>query len=152
MSVVVRERTFAEVSVDPAFGTLLDEYIASSSIAGLPRPKTHAESYKQLEDLGMMKGFCAYLDDELIGFANIVVSIIPHYSVKVATMESWFVEESSRSTGVGLKLKKAAEEAAKEMGAVGFFISAPMGSKLAQLMERHSPYNETTRVFFRPFE
>jgi hypothetical protein len=46
-------------------------------------------------------------------------------------------------------LMRHAEGLAKDQGAVAMFVSAPVGSKLAEVMSRHKPYRETTRAFMR---
>lgn len=147
----VRPRSFADGMNDPDFPALLDAYALESAILNLPTPQPHAESYIQLEQAGVMFSFGAYEGDKLIGFCNVLVSQVPHYSVKVGTMESWYVHKDYRFTGAGVALKHEAERAAEAAGAVGMFITAPINSDLAESMARHTPYTETNRVFFRRF-
>lgn len=147
----VRPCSFTNAMQDPSFSVVLEQYAEESRNLGLPPPKPHAETYLKLEEAGMMHGFCAYADDKLIGFCNVLTAVIPHYSTVVATMESWFVLQEYRFTGAGVTLKHEAEKLAKQIGAAGLFISAPYGSDLADSMARHKPYREVNRVFFTRF-
>lgn len=131
------------------FPALLAEYADESSIAGLPAACHHEASYLALERAGVMHILCAILDGELIGFVIVLVNVNPHYSVKLAVVESIFVAGKHRKSGAGLLLRKHAEQIAKEQGAVGFLLSAPAGSRFAKVMERDKAYRETNRVFFR---
>jgi GNAT superfamily N-acetyltransferase len=73
---------------------------------------------------------------------------MPHYSVRIAVGESFFVSAEHRKTGAGLKLLKAAEDYAKEINSSGLLISAPLGGNLAEILP-HVGYVETNRVFFK---
>jgi GNAT superfamily N-acetyltransferase len=80
-----------------------------------------------------------------------LVSLLPHYSALAATTESWFVSAAARKGGTGKRLMDAAEAKARELGAVGFLISAPTGGSL----ERAAPmlgYRETNRVYFKALQ
>lgn len=149
MVLEVRKSSYSEASADPDFEVLVTAYAIESSIAGLPTPKGNMDSYIALENAGLMYSYCAYLDDKMIGFANALVVVMPHYGEKIATMESWFVAEEFRYTGVGLQLKKQIEATVKEAGAVGILVSTPVDSTLALVMERQKSYVESHRVFFK---
>lgn len=146
---VVRACAFAELSGAPNFAALTEEYAKESRLAGLPEPKAHIAGYLALEAAGVMQTVCAFLADELIGFAIALVVVLPHYSVPVASMESFFVAASRRRTGAGLALRRAVERIAHERGAVGLLISVAVGSRLANVMKRSRSYRETNRVFFK---
>lgn len=151
MTLVVRESTIAEIESSPNISLILEEYAAESSpsIKGLPRPLAKADTYKHLESINSIHTIGAFFDDVLVGYIIIVAPILPHYSVRVAVSESYFVLKEYRNTGAGLKLRRAAEEYAKAEGAVGILVSAPLGSILADVLERTEEYVETNRVFFR---
>lgn len=150
MSLVVRKSTIAEIVAYPNLGELLEEYAVESAIHGLPHPKAKIDLYEQLEAVGILYAISAFLDDILVGFIFVVSPIIPHYSEKISTTESFFVAKEYRKTGAGTKLRHAAEQYAKEIGALGLLISAPIGSDLAKVLPRVG-YAETNRVFFRNF-
>lgn len=102
-----------------------------------------------MDEAGIATVLLAFNDDILIGFAIVLVVVLPHYSVPVATMESLFVGAAYRNTGAGLKLLHATEEAVRAKGAVGLLVSAPKGGQLAEVLTRMRSYRETNRVFFR---
>lgn len=146
----IKNTTVAELEAAPNFGALLDEYAAESAIHGLPHPKARLELYKLMEASGMFKVFGAFIGDELVGFITVLTCILPHYSDYVSTTESFFVERAARPTGAGLSLLRKAEDYAKELSSKGLLVSAPFGSKLAEVLER-TDYCETNRVFFKGF-
>lgn len=151
MLVEVRNCSYAEVAGDPAFPRLIAAYADESGIDGLPRPTPDTEHYLAADRCGLQHMIGAYHRGNLVGFANVLVAPFPHYSTKIATIESWFVHREYRYTGAGLALKRAAERTAKEAGAAGLFISTPFGSQLAAVMSAQSSYRETNRVFFKAF-
>ena len=78
----------------------------------------------------------------------LLVPVLPHFGRKVGVSESYFVAAEYRKTGAGLRLLHAAEEAAREAGAVGVLVSAPTGGILERVMPGVG-YRETNRVFFK---
>ena len=152
MSVEIRNCSYADVSEDPSFPRLSAAYARESGIEGLPSPTPDTAHYLAADSCGLCHMIGAYLDEELIGFVNVLVASFPHYSTKIATLESWFVHPEHRHTGAGLALKAAAERTAIAHGAAGMFVSTPFGSQLAAVMDAQSSYRETNRVFFKVFE
>lgn len=150
MGLVIRDCTIAELEAAPNIRAILDEYAAeaSPSIKGLPRPLAKADTYKHLESVGTIHTIAAYLGDTLIGYIITVAPIMPHYSVRIAVSESFFVLKDYRKTGAGLRLLRAAESWAKNAGALGVLVSAPLGGDLAEVLPRIG-YTETNRTFFR---
>ena len=73
---------------------------------------------------------------------------MPHYSVKMAVTESFFVAKAYRKSGAGLKLLHAAETYAKEIGCAGILVNAPFEKTLMDVLPRVG-YQETHRVFFK---
>lgn len=148
-TVTIRPCLYSEMESQPNFIELVAEYARESSITDLPEHKPHGEMYRAMERVGVMQVLCAFQGDLMVGFAILLVTVLPHYSVPAATMESLFVGAAYRNTGAGLKLLHAAEEAARVKGAVGLLVSAPKGGQLAEVMSRLRSYRETNRVFFR---
>lgn len=132
----------------PQLADLLAEYGVESVIDGLGKPAAQFELYHQMEATGALHLIGAWLDGDLIGFLILIVSVLPHYGTRIASSESFFVARAARKTGAGLKLLRAAEQHAKDLGAAGLFISAPTGSRLERIMPAEG-YRETNRVFFR---
>ena len=147
----VRNITFAEAFTDPDFTALITEYSEESALAGLPKPNCDPAIYRQLENAGLLHVLGAYDGMRMIGFLNLLVSTIPHYNTRVATAESYFIGFKDRPTGGGLMLLRAAEEYAKGLGAVGFLVSAPVGSRLEEFLPK-TGYAETNKIFFRSLQ
>lgn len=146
---IVRKLTVAEIEREPNLAELLNGYAQESAIIGMPGYNAQIESYRSMEALHILHVFGSYSGQELTGFLCLLLTFIPHYGVKIATTESYYVSQEHRKSGAGLALLREAELCAAEYGAAGFFISAPIGGKLAQVMEAMPAYRETNRVFFR---
>ena len=145
--------TIARCTVDQILGCadLLLEYAEESAIDGMPQPRPDAPAYRTMEANGKVVAFGAFDEDKLIGFLVMLAVTLPHYSEKVATAESFFVSAAYRRAGTGDRLLDEAKRFAKEIGAVGLLISAPIGGKLAAVLEKKKSFTETNRVFFTRF-
>lgn len=151
MSLVIRECTICELENAPNIARVLEEYGAESAIEGLPHPFAKVDSYKIMESNGSIHVMGAFVDEELAGYIIALSPVLPHYSVRVAVVESFFVLKEYRKTGAGLKLLREAEKYSVKLGAVGILISAPFGGNLAEVLP-HVGYAETNRVFFRKLD
>lgn len=147
-AIAIRRCTVQEILDCP---DLLGEYADESAIDGMPRPCPDAPMYQALEANGKIVALGAFDEDRLVGFLVMLTVTLPHYSEKVATAESFFVSAAYRRAGVGDRLLDEAKRFAKEMGAVGLLISAPINGKLAAVLERKKSFTETNRVFFTRF-
>lgn len=127
---------------------LLAEYAVESSIPGLGKINVQMQTYRQLEAAGILHTLAAYRGDTMVGFITFLVSVLPHYGAFTATSESFFVAQSERAGGTGLRLLRAAEALATELGAVGLLVSAPAGGRLAQVLPR-TGFTQTNEVFFK---
>ena len=148
-TICVKSCTADEVLGASNLPELLAEYGAESSIPAIGTVNHQPAIYRTLEASGALSMIGAFDDDRLIGFVAMVTNVLPHYGKLVSVIESFFVTASARETGVGLKLLREAEDNAANRGAAGILVSAPFGGRLAEVMERHKPYTETNRVFFR---
>lgn len=144
----VRRITFGELESDPNFRWLIEVYAEESQIAGLPPANYHSELYHRMEATGTFFVLGAYRNGEMVGFVNFIVTVLPHYGVKVATTESIFVAREFRRTGAGVKLIREMEKICAELGAVGVLVSAPSGGRLAEVMPGLK-YRETNQIFFK---
>jgi hypothetical protein len=147
-SCVIKQVTCEELASDPKFIELIEEYADESAIAGMPRPNYQFGLYRMMEMAGGFQLIAAYVEDVLVGFLTMSVTVLPHYGKSVATVESYFVTQSRRSGGPGLDLLFAAEWLAKALGAVGMLVSAPKGGKLSHVMPKVK-YKHTNEVFFK---
>ncbi|WP_369952279.1 GNAT family N-acetyltransferase [Ralstonia syzygii] len=146
--ITVRPCTVADVESAPNMALLLAEYGAESAIPELGPVNPQFPLYKALEANGSVRMLGAFHDGELVGFMAVLVSVLPHFGVVVGTSESYFVASHDRKSGAGLDLLHAAEDMAREMGAIGFFVSTPVGSRLERVMPGVG-YRDTNRVFFK---
>jgi GNAT superfamily N-acetyltransferase len=127
---------------------LIAEYAAECSIPAIGEINPHRELYDLMEKSGMMRCFMAY-DGEKIGFAILLMPVLPHYSKRVANLESLFIAKAHRKGKAGRELMRAVEAAAKEAGCAGILYSAPTGGKLERLLDASKPYQRTNAVFYR---
>lgn len=147
--VSVKLFSIADFEAAPNLAELLTEYAEESALGELGEANPQFSTYKQMEAMGVARMIAAFQGDTLVGFIVLLVSVVPHFGKPVASTESFFVARAARKTGAGLKLLHEAEQIARESGAVGFFVSAPTGSKLADVLDNLKPYRETNRLFFR---
>lgn len=147
----VEPSTFARLSAADTFWDLVIEYEQESSVEGMPPANVQVDRYRQLEDIGALYTFSAIEDGRVVGFITMLAPVLPHYGVTTAVAESFFVAKAHRHTLAGLKLLHAAESKAAELGACGFFASAPYEGKLFHLLPKLG-YRETNRTFFKKLE
>ena len=148
MAVVIKKCTVAELEGAPNFADLLAEYAGELVVEGAPKFSAKMEMYYMLEKSSALQVIAAYVDDTVVGFVTVLLSVFPHCGVLMSATESLFVAKEHRKTGAGLKLIKTAENYARQKGAPCLFISAPFGGNLAEVLP-HIGYVETNRVFFR---
>lgn len=148
MTLCIRPCTIAELEASPNIKQLQEEYAREAAIEGLPPPEAKVETYRNFESIKAIHVIGAFVDDMLAGFIFVLAPILPHYSIRVAVGESFFVAKDYRGTGAGLKLLRAAEKYAQEAGACGILMSAPLNGDFAEVLP-HVGYTETNRVFFR---
>lgn len=145
---IIRKMSFDELAAMPEFEKLTQDYADESKIEEMPEHCINHAAYRAMEQAGMYHLFGAINDDKLVGLVCVLVTPVPHYSVKIASTESIFVDAAHRKGGTGLKLLKVAEDCAREHGADHLFISAPMGGRLVQVLPRVG-YRECQRIFCR---
>src|ERR1700709_1742825 len=113
-----------EVKDQPA---LLAEYAAECSIPALGPICPQWEMYERMQAAGLMQMFAVYADDVMVGFASVLVSVLPHYGFKAATVESLFVASAYRGSGAGTRLMAAVDEYARLEGCRLLQYGAPAG-------------------------
>ena len=89
---------------------------AKSLIDGMPPPAPDWDAYAALEAAGLLHGFAASVDGELVGFIAVLAAKLPRYAEPIAVSESFFVAKAHRRTGAGLRLLRAAEDKARDAG------------------------------------
>lgn len=146
--IAIRPCTVAELEASPCLGALLDEYANYALQEELGKPTPQCEMYRNMEAGGGLFCLGAFQGNNLVGFLLILAPVMPHYGVRVAFVESFFVASHARKSGAGLKLLRAAEAHANTLGAAGLLVSAQPGSPLARILPRFG-YREHNVSFFR---
>lgn len=146
----IRAVSVAEVFDSGMFVALCDEYRAESLrnpnlMGSLP----DRDGYTRMVEIGLLRPLGVFDAGELVGMCAVMVTPVLHFGGKViASTETLFVAKAHRAGGVGLRLIRAAEQAALDAGAAGLYVTAPVGGSLERLMPRVG-YRETNRVFYR---
>jgi len=147
METRIRQCRAREIFNDPAGPALIAEYARECGNALIGKPAPRLDIYENLESNGLGQCFAAYEDKQLVGFAMVVVAVVPHYTLAVATYESVFV---SRDASCGGQLMDEIERYAKECGCKALVVTAPLGSRLARLLFLCAEdYVHTNHVFTR---
>lgn len=131
----------------PEIADLLREY-AEQANELLAAPAPQMDSYIKMEEAGYLHAIGAFIDGKLVGFAGLIVAVLPHYGHLSASMESLFVGKAHRKSGAGLKLIKEAESMARDLGATSFAMTVPAHGKLSSIMPRVG-YRKTNEVFLK---
>ncbi|MFM0261867.1 GNAT family N-acetyltransferase [Paraburkholderia sediminicola] len=150
MPPVIRQCTFDELASAAGFDVLCAEYAAESGRLGLGAANVDPAFYRALESSGgaILGTWC---DDSLIGFGALTLSVLPNFSQLIGCLTAIFITASARKTGAGTAIRQAAEQIARERGAVGMMISAPSESRLDVILQRSS-YRATHHVYFKGFQ
>lgn len=127
---------------------LLAEYADECSIPAIGRPAPQWQTYAMLEASGLFQAFAAVSEDQFVGFGTMLMAVLPHYGVKVATVESLFVSKTHRRTTAGRDLMDAMERSAKCYGCKAILYSAPTGGRLEKLLGKRCTC--TNSVFCKP--
>lgn len=143
---LIRQVTSAEVLAEHE---LIAEYGAECSISAIGKINPQRQIYAALEQAGALHCFGSFDGGAMVGFAFLLMPIIPHYGEKVATPESLFVAKTSSA---GLDLMDHVEQFAKDAGCVGILYSAPVGGRFERFLEVSKPYQRTNTVFYRDFQ
>lgn len=145
----IKPVSFADIFAAPTFESLIAEYADECSIKQIGPINPQPAIYDALEQRGAMQCFGAFYEGVLVGFATVLVTVLPHYGRKVATLESLFVERQSRSYGAGEELMQTIEAYAKVMGCEGVLYSAPAHGRLEEILNYKKSYTHTNTVFYR---
>jgi GNAT superfamily N-acetyltransferase len=148
MSAVIRKCSIAEAEAMPNLPEILEEYAKELVVEGAPPWQAKMELYYQLEAAGILQGFAAFVNDVMVGFVTVLITVLPHNGVIMAVTESYFVVKKFRGTQAGFKLLGEAEQYAKERGSPCLLVSAPVDGDLAKVLPRVG-YTHTNSVFFR---
>lgn len=127
----VRKCTARELFEDPEWAELVEEYSKECGLALIGKPAPRLDVYENLERAVAAQCFGVWQDGKLTGFAMVLCSVVPHYSLNCANTESLFVRNGCPG---GTTLMAAVDRHAAEAGATAIFYSAPVRSRLARLL------------------
>ena len=147
MGIVVRRIKVEDILCAPNSKEILDAYWRECALPAFGEAKPDLSGYKQMEKSGFLKAVGVFDGEKLVGGSYIVLTKLGHYSKMSAAVESLFVLPEARKKGAGTKLLREIRALAKESGAPGVFISAPVGSQLERL-GRAAGWQNTNTVFF----
>jgi GNAT superfamily N-acetyltransferase len=150
MTITVRRCGVAEIFDDPRGEELMAEYAQECAERMLTAPEPQRDMYEQLEEIGMAQCFRCACDEEMAGFATVLLAPSAHNGKRYATVESLFVANEHRSTGAGTELMAVIEDAARAAGCEAIVYSAHVGSRLARILFLSSDrYVNTGYIFMR---
>lgn len=145
---VIKRCTVADIEAAGTLPDLLDAYGNESRIPEFGEVSASFDVYRAMEASGALH-ILGVFAPELVGFASLLIYGLPHYAGRrICTMESLFVMPNARTGGAGLKLLRAAEMLASDLGGTALMVSAPVEGRLAEILPR-AGYRETNRVFLR---
>ena len=145
----IKALTVDEFLSRPEWPALIREYAVESALEPFADTATPQwDAYQALMDQGALVVLGAFDADRLIGFLAVVVTVLPHFGVRMACTESYFVASAARNTGAGLALLREAQAVAQAAEAHGLLVSAPEGSRLARVLAA-TDYKPSHRVFFK---
>jgi GNAT superfamily N-acetyltransferase len=127
---------------------LLAEYAAECSVPAVGQPNPQWEMYERMQAAGLMQAFAVYVDGAMVGFAGVLVTVLPHYGFRAATVESLFVASAHRSSGAGTRLMAAIEKYARTAGCRLILYGAPAGGQLEALLGKR--YTRTSSMYCKP--
>jgi hypothetical protein len=141
---MIRPVSYATILDDPNWPALLAEYAAECSIPELGAPSPQRDLYELLEKSGVFQAFGVYDGETLVGFACVLIYVLPHYGAKIAATESIFVQ---KNYPLGTALMSHIERYAKEKDSSAFLYSAPVGSRFDRMLSAYSKARHTNNTY-----
>lgn len=139
--------SFRAIFMDENAAELFAEYAAECSLPELGAIEPHERLYESMQVNGSLHCWAVRKEGQLVGFAAVLTSILPHYSRKTAIIESIFVSKAERKSGVGAELLSAIEDFAKESRCAAMLYSAPVGSQFEKLLKLK--YRKSNTVYIQ---
>lgn len=143
---MIRAVSYAAILDDPNWPKLLEEYSAECSLPELGPAVPQRELYATLEASGGFQAFGVYGAGGLVGFATVLVYVLPHYGKKIATTESIFVAKEYTGVTPALLMLNLHEHA-RNSGCSEFMYSAPKGSRFDQRLSQSKTARHTNNVY-----
>ena len=142
----VRKCAVREILESAELPALRQEFADEVATFAAPAPISDMVGYVEMEAVGSLQMFGAFLGERLVGFVGVIVHRIPRCSVSVAVTDGMYVGRAYRNTGAGMKLIRAAEVHAAEAGSPRLMVGTPSDGPLVSILPRLG-YAETNRVF-----
>jgi GNAT superfamily N-acetyltransferase len=139
--ITIKPASFREILNAPEANKLFAEYAEECSLPELGHFNPQQAMYQQMENSGLLKCFVVRSGERLVGFAALLLYVLPHYGRKIATTESIFIARAYRTGCAGAELLGFIEAYAKQNGCVAVLYTAPAGSQFDRLLgltRRHS--------------
>lgn len=149
---VIKPVCYSEILEAPNAQRLFTAYAAECSIPEIGEAHPQSKQYELLESAGVLHTFGVYEEDELIGFASVLICSLPHYGRKVATIESIFIHPEHRDACIGRTLMLVVEQFADVQGCAAILYSAPSGSRFNKLLDHLPEYRNTNAVYCRSLQ
>jgi GNAT superfamily N-acetyltransferase len=147
---LIRAISYRDILEAPNAAALLDEYTAECSLPELGPTCPQSHLYEAMERSGGLQAFGVYDSRTLIGFANVLSWVVPHYGTKIASTESIFLAGEYRKRGIGAGMLDFVEQYAKDNACKAFQYTAPVGSRFAKMLAMNvGRYRRTNSVFLR---
>jgi hypothetical protein len=127
---MIKPVSYATILDDPNWPNLFSEYAAECKIRELGAPCPQRDLYEILEHSGGFQAFGVYEKDLLVGFATVLIYVLPHYGRKIATTESIFVLKGKPDQDLIQHLRRHARN--HKCGE--FLYVAPVGSRFDRLL------------------
>ena len=129
----IKALTVDEFRSRPEWPALIREYAVESALEPFADTATPQwDAYQALLDQGALVVLGAFDADRLIGFLAVVVTVLPHFGVRMACTESYFVASAARNTGAGLALLREAQAVAQAAEAQEAAAEAQEAAAMAQ--------------------
>lgn len=145
--ITIQAIKYTDILDSPESAALLTEYSAECSIPEIGEPCPQRHMYEGMEKMGLMHSLGVYEGAKLVGFATLLIFVLPHYGKKIANVESLFLGKDHRRSGVGGRLMTAVQTFATEMECCGVLYNSRVGSQLERLLELMPNYQRTNSVF-----
>lgn len=97
--------------------------------------------YEAMAKTGILACFGCFESDRMVGFATVLITVYPHYSKKVATVESLYAVRG------GSALKSTIKQFAKMSGCTEILYSAPIGGRFEKLLQASKSCVRTSSIF-----
>lgn len=131
----VKKVSVNQIACSPEIERLEKEYTEECAHEFFREGRIDWDTYRQMENLGLLTVFGVYDPDRrLQGFAAVVKSKSLHKGITTCILETVFVSQCLRPTGMGGLLLLRCKREAKAMGAKVLIVNAPVGSSLAVSM------------------